>query len=58
MQRIVFLAINILMLLSNFLIKTGNLFIIIAVEINNSASILKNIHKSCICVLIVDINRG
>ena len=27
-------------------------------EIGNSASILKNIQKSCICVLIVDINRG
>jgi hypothetical protein len=55
------LAIDILMLLPNFLIKAGNLFflIIIVVEINNFASILKkNIKKSCVCVLIVDINRG
>jgi len=33
-------------------------WIIIVVEINNFTSILKKINKSCICVLIVDINRG
>ena len=47
-----FLAIYILMLLPNFLIKAGNLlsffYIIIVVEINNFASILKKLIKIAI----------
>ena len=34
------------------------MMMMIVVEINNFASILKNIHKSCICVLMVDISMG